>query len=158
MTELSRKELKKLLLKFPFPYTLLNKMYKRVKRMRGLIGKAEGVDGLQLEFLIEQIGKGNLVLEIGAFKGQTSREIAKNNQVVAIDPFLADQSDGTLQGEFPSEVYSQFIKNTKNMNVVLIPQKSDEAFRYWDKEVKKKFDFIFIDGLHTYEGVKTDFK
>jgi len=36
--------------------------------------------------------------------------------------------------------------------------KSKDAFIFWDKYIKKEFDFIFLDGYHEYDDVNNDYK
>jgi len=50
-------------------------------------------------------------------------------------------------------IYNKFLERTKTFtNIVNIRLKSDEAIL----DFKKEFDFVYIDGLHTYEQVKKD--
>ncbi len=151
-----RIKIKKLILKFPFLYKLIHKTIKKIKKIDL---DEEGVSGEELKFLLDHMGKGRIVVEIGVFGGQTTRKIAANNFVIGIDPFLGDSETGTLLGEYPEDVYLKFITNTLGRNVVLVPLTSEKAFNFWNKNLKKKIiDSIFIDGLHTYEGLKIDFQ
>jgi hypothetical protein len=151
-----RVQLKKTVLKFPPLYRGIHRILKKLKRIDL---NEEGVANEELRFLLEHMGKGKVILEIGVFGGQTTRRLAKNNFVIAIDPFKGDPETGTLLGEYPKDVYSRFIKNTLGMMVFLFPLTSKDAFDFWDKNIKKKMiDSIFVDGWHTYEGVEIDFK
>lgn len=151
-----RINLKKIVLKFPFLYKLIHKTIKKIKKIDL---DEEGVPGEELRFLLDHMGKGGIVIEIGVFGGQTTRKLAANNLVIGIDPFIGDSETGTLLGEYPEDVYLKFIKNTIGKNVILFPLTSEKAFNFWYKHINKKIiNAIFIDGLHTYEGVKTDFQ
>jgi hypothetical protein len=64
-----------------------------------------------------------------------------------------------LLGEYPKDVYLRVKQNTLGKKIMLLPLLSKEAFDFWDKNIKRKIiDSIFIDGWHTYEGVKIDFE
>lgn len=148
---------RKVLLKFPYFYTKIHRIH---KRLLGINLNEEGVAKEGLKFLLKHMGEKRVVMEIGAFGGQTTRRLAeRGNFVIAIDPYLPNSEDGLLNGEYPSEVYLRFMKNTIGKNVILFPLTSEQTFNLWDKFIKKKIiNSIFIDGLHTYDGVKTDFK
>ena len=105
------------------------------------------------------MGENKIIIEIGVFGGQTTRRFAKNNFVIGIDPFKGDSETGTLLGEYPEDVYARFIKNTLGRRIMFFPLSSKDAFEFWDKNIKvKMIDSIFVDGWHTYEGMKIDFE
>ena len=151
-----KNSLKKILLKFPFLYRPLFNLHKRLK---GIDPRADGVAGEELDFLLKSFGKGNFIMEIGVFSGETTKRLAKNNFVIAIDPFIPEKETGTLQGEYSKDVYQRFITNTMGKKIMFFPLTSKDAFMFWDKYIKKKnIDAIFVDGLHKYPAVIIDFE
>jgi hypothetical protein len=97
------------------------------------------------------------MLEIGSYVGESTIQFAKHfKQVVSIDPYLEnyDENDLTCSAWPLSWAYNAFIHNTINFpNIKSIRLTSDEAL---DVVSKYKWDFVYIDGLHTYEGVHND--
>ena len=92
------------------------------------------------------------IVEIGVLDGETTAAFAKSNPkipVYGIDPIVADSMDFTLIGSIGR------IKNNLMTcpNAVFINNYSYNVVCGWNKP----FDFIFIDGDHTYPAVKTDF-
>jgi cephalosporin hydroxylase len=97
------------------------------------------------------------MIEIGSYAGESTVIFAKNfKNVVAIDPFLNDYdvNDITCQYMDLTNVYSVFFNNTAPYsNISLIKKTSDDAV---DELKSQTFDFIYIDGLHTYTQIKKD--
>jgi len=96
--------------------------------------------------------KGNFV-EIGSYLGASSCYIAcalkNNDKLYCIDTW---ENDSMSEGK--RDTYNEFIKNTIRFKHVITPirVKSIEA----TKICNDKIDFLFIDGDHSYEGVKAD--
>jgi len=118
-------------------------------------------DKTTTEGLIEMIkdlgdtSKMNMI-EIGSFIGESTIIFAQYfNQVIAIDPFQADYhlEDPTSKFNF-DEVYDEYIRRTSPYkNIKTLRLTSDDAVKELDSET---YDFIYIDGIHTYEQVKID--
>jgi glycosyltransferase involved in cell wall biosynthesis len=96
------------------------------------------------------------MIEIGSFIGESTVIFAQHfKHVIAIDPFLPgyDNEDPTSHLDFNSvfEDFQETVLEYKD-KITVIKMKSDEAINL----IEKKYDFIYIDGLHTYDGVISD--
>ncbi len=110
------------------------------------------------------------ILEVGAFKGQTtailSRVAAQNGgSVVAIDPMrwaskpahFFEWIDGLLHPFSYESTFWKNVRKTGNDNVTLIRALSTDKELIARKDPQlAEFDLVFIDGEHTYEGALAD--
>lgn len=109
--------------------------------------------------LIKELGDNSekLMIEIGSFVGESTVLFAQSfKKVIAIDPFLEgyDPKDPTSYLFEFDNVYQTYLDRiTVYSNIETIVDTSDNAVK---ELVGKEFDFIYLDGLHTYDGVKTD--
>lgn len=95
------------------------------------------------------------ILEIGAHCGTSTRmfcEIAEKfgRKVYVIDPW-----DGRQEGD--GEVYKTFVNNTAEFKNLVVTKMGSERPEALQAVKHAKFAFIFIDGLHSYDGVASDF-
>ena len=95
------------------------------------------------------------ILEIGCFEGLSTVFFLtnlKNSNIYCVDPFLsfAENKDKDF-----NQVYENFINNTKEFQsrVRLSKTTSDDYFK---KNLKEKFDLIYIDGNHHADNVLRD--
>lgn len=109
--------------------------------------------------LIKELGDNSnkTMIEIGSFVGESTVLFAQSfKEVIAIDPFLADYdpADPTSYLFEFKNVYQTYLERTgDHQNIKTIVFTSNDAL----EQLKGlQFDFVYIDGLHTYEGVKTD--
>ena len=116
-----------------------------------------GVKGLTN--LIKELGDNSnkTMIEIGSFVGESTVLFAQSfKKVIAVDPFMEgyDPQDPTSHSFDFDNVYQTYLDRiTIYSNIQTIIETSDDAVKELDGET---YDFIYIDGIHTYEQVKKD--
>jgi len=97
-----------------------------------------------------------IFLEIGSYLGASScfiaagiKKVEINSKLYCIDTW---QNDSMTEGN--RDTYTEFLKNTSKYNELIFPIRSSSVGA--SKMFDEKIDFLFIDGDHSYEGVKSD--
>ena len=119
----------------------------------------ERCSGFGVYYLIEDMSS-PIGIEIGSETGATSEHLLCNKEDLTlhcVDPFMP-YTDKSIKGaEFPEHDnhYEKFLNRMKSYGdrMVLHRKTSDEALEEFEDNA---YDFIFIDGLHEYNQVKTD--
>ena len=97
------------------------------------------------------------MIEIGSYAGESTIEFSKLfKKVFAIDPYEDIYHKNQILYNYMNmiDVGKIFKENIKNHNnIVHIHKRSDDAILELRNE---HVDFIYIDGIHTYEQVKKD--
>lgn len=111
----------------------------------------------EMDWLGQLAMENNTVVEIGSWKGRSTRALLSGGALVyAVDHFQgsADEHDHTNILAKEEDIYEQFLANTSEYtNLVVKKMSSEEAgLEFEDKSV----DAVFIDSDHSYEAVKAE--
>lgn len=102
----------------------------------------------------------NNVLEIGCYDGGTTIFLSNiSNNLITIDQPIEPRFDTFKYNVGDTANYgSKLLKSKTNFNYIGGNSHSDETFNIVKKLLgEESLDLLFIDGDHTYEGVKKDF-
>ena len=115
-----------------------------MNKIEGWMGEEE------LDFLHKIAKKMNSVVEIGSYQGRSTVALLESGtKVTAIDTWK-----GNKELVVKKKDYKEFLKNiAKYSNLTIIVGESVKTSKQFDK-----VDMVFIDGDHTYKGVKRDIK
>ena len=101
--------------------------------------------------------KDSEILEVGSWKGRSTHALLTGGaKITAVDTFQGSDDLGDLTNSLAKkeDIYATFMKNVGEFkNLEVMKMTSEEARK---KVGDKKFSSIFIDALHTEEGVKKD--
>jgi len=123
----------------------------------------EHASGVELVRHIQQNFYGNLVgVEIGCAEGTTTEcylESFSNLRLYGIDPYVPfiDWNGSNIHDGVNVYAYGKFREKVSRFGDRLIHLK-DYSDNVYHKFADQSLDFIFIDGLHTYEQVSKDCK
>lgn len=120
---------------------------------------------LELTWLAEQAQTRQRIVEIGCWKGRSTRALADHTPggVYAVDTWKGTKEDGhyaELEGKRDGWLFDECFKNLEDItpfNIGFVPMPSVEGAAFmstWEKD--KGYDMIFIDAAHDYENVKAD--
>jgi predicted O-methyltransferase YrrM len=100
--------------------------------------------------------QGAIALEIGSHLGASSCYIAAGLAQINGYLFCVDTWHNETMPEGEQDTYAAFQKNTYGVRQQITPvkKKSDEVSI---SDIKVPLNFVFIDGDHSYEGVRNDF-
>ena len=111
----------------------------------------------ELNFLHNVSKEMKTIVEIGSWKGRSTEAILSGTEatVYAVDHFLGSKGEEEQHKEAKDDVvYNQFLANVgHHENLKVLRMSSEEAVKQF---ADKSVDMVFIDGEHTYEGVKKD--
>lgn len=111
----------------------------------------------ELTYLAEAASSSQTIVEIGSWKGRSTLALACNTPgtVYAVDTWKGTEQQGDeLSQHEPGWLLEEFKRNTAGIsNIVICEGTSVDMARL---HMGLTVDMIFIDGYHTYEGVRDD--
>ncbi len=119
------------------------------------ISKALKIEGWmekpELEWLARTASSHKIIVEIGSYKGRSTRALTDNTDglVIAIDNFFGPPE---IELANRDTIYDQFVSNMAGVNNLAVI-KADHRDLPNPEFVP---DMVFIDGSHDYESVKAD--
>ena len=103
------------------------------------------------KFLLEMMPKHSVCAEIGVSQGRFSEEILETVQPKKLH--LIDPWSGEPHIDYYQEVLEKFKAQIDSGQVEIHREKSQNAY---DRFPDQYFDWIYVDGSHSYESVKKD--
>lgn len=154
-----REQFKKMLSKLKTRYP--QNVPPHLKKILAIEGQISARESELLFDLAAQVSSGCIV-EIGSYRGRSTVALALGSQQQAKVPVYAVEPHepfvGALGGNFGPADRIEFFKNILRSKVGeivrLVNLSSEEAAKGWSKQIA----LLWIDGDHSYEGVKKDFE
>jgi hypothetical protein len=113
------------------------------------------------EMIREYCKEGDVICEIGVFLGEFAQVFleTKPSKLVLIDPWQGhvgsgDQDGNNFQMYNLDDVYTHISKKAENISCIDV--RRGFSGNILQQFPDNTFDFIYIDGDHSYEGCKTD--
>lgn len=111
----------------------------------------------ELDWLYRQAKDKQTIVEVGSWKGKSTHALlsACKGTVWAIDHFKGSEGEAVAHAEAKDgKVYEEFMANVGHFeNLQVRKMASLEAVKEFED---KSVEMVFIDGEHTYQGVKAD--
>lgn len=109
-------------------------------------------------YIKNDLGSINKMVEIGAFQGESTTLFAhyiKPNKLYAVDPHINgyDNKDESSFANFENVTHN-FL--TRIQSFPCVEYIRDFSYNVYNKFEDDSLDFVYIDGDHSYEGVKKD--
>ncbi|NBV76737.1 class I SAM-dependent methyltransferase [bacterium] len=131
---------------------------KATENVGGWLTEAEG---LSLYNIAKKIKTGNVIVEVGSWKGKSticlgngSRD-ANKVKIFAVDPHIGSSEHQKMFGKV--DTFEEFKQNINKAGVAEYVEPVRDTSENAAKNFNQKIEFAFIDGAHEYSFVKLDF-
>ena len=132
---------------------------KATENIGGWLTEAEG---FFLYKVAEKIKNGNVIVEVGSWKGKSTICLGNGSKdgnkvkIFAIDPHIGSSEHQKMFGEV--DTFEEFKQNINKAGIAEYIEPIRDASENAAKTFNQKIEFVFIDGAHEYNFVKRDFE
>lgn len=106
-------------------------------------------------YRLSKMCKGTVYVEIGSYLGASSGIIALGlSRINSAKLYCIDTWNNDTMSEGPRDTYNEFLVNTEKFSSTIIPLRGES--QNIAPSFHEMVDFLFIDGDHSYQGVKND--
>ena len=140
---------------------LARQILRPILRFKQINMRQSEVSKTALVELINHVGESDLIMiEIGSYRGESAElflSTGKVKKLYCVDPWAMyyDADDGASFSDM-HKVECDFDRRVGADKRVVKVKGSIDTFVEKHSTLKEKIDFVYIDGLHTYEGVRHD--
>ena len=131
---------------------------KATENVGGWLTEAEG---LSLYNAAKKIKSGNVVVEVGSWKGKSTICLGNGSKdgnkvkIFAIDPHIGSSEHHKMFGKV--DTFDEFKQNISRAGISEFVEPIRDTSENAAKNFNHKIEFAFIDGAHEYNFVKLDF-
>jgi len=133
---------------------------KETKNVGGWLTEAEG---LSLYNAAKKIKHGNVVVEIGSWKGKSTICLGDGSKdgnkvkIFAIDPHIGSSEHQKMFNK-KVDTFEEFKQNINRAGIAEFVEPIRDTSENAARNFNQKIEFAFIDGAHEYSFVRLDFK
>ena len=132
---------------------------KATENVGGWLTEAEG---LSLYNAAKKIKSGNVIIEVGSWKGKSTISLGNGSKdgnkvkIFAIDPHIGSSEHHKMFGKV--DTFDEFKQNISRAGISEFVEPIRDTSENTAKNFNHKIEFAFIDGAHEYNFVKLDFE
>ncbi len=131
------------------------------KATKNVGGWLTEVEGLSLYNAAKKIKTGNVIVEVGSWKGKSTICLGNGSKdgnkvkIFAIDPHIGSSEHQKMFGEV--DTFEEFKQNINKAGVAEFIEPIRDTSESAANNFNQQIEFAFIDGAHEYSFVKLDF-
>ena len=132
---------------------------KAIENVGGWLTEAEG---LSLYDTAKKIKTGNVIVEVGSWKGKSTICLGNGSKdgnkvkIFAIDPHIGSSEHQKMFSKV--DTFEEFRQNINRAGITEFVEPVRDTSENAAKNFNQRIEFAFIDGAHEYSFVKLDFK
>jgi MMP 1-O-methyltransferase len=127
-------------------------------------------EGMRLAYLASNVPPNGIIVEVGSFRGQSAAYLAagcgQGVQIYLVDLWsrenievVSEENQYAVAGLAHLKALNEHMNNLGvSKKIITLRGQSVEFADKWKNITGRKINLLFIDGDHSYEGVKSDFE